>query len=348
MKIDGVDLTPGAAEFPRNQWYVAAFSRELTSEPLARTLLGIPVVLFRTEEGAPAALLDRCPHRGMPLSEGKVCGERLQCFYHGFEYAPSGECVAIPTQHRIPEAMVVPSYRVVECWELAWIWMGDQDAADPALIPSHDDLGLTAEGFAAQAGIHMTVETNYLLAFENYADGAHIPHLHGLGADNNDYDWDVTGARVRVTRWFDEEVEPWHRTLFGLAWSGRPIKRSLEHISYPPVVCSARAELVDRTGVEDTIDYRQMLFFTPREATGTHIFAAVCSNALKDDPERWPGWEAGMREADYDILEDMQRLHDSLPPLWRREVSVGFDEPLLRCRRIVAGKIVAERAQQAG
>src|SRR5262245_13491889 len=47
-------------------YYVACLSTELASgaRPLARTIAGVPLVLFRSN-GRPAALVDRCPHRNV-------------------------------------------------------------------------------------------------------------------------------------------------------------------------------------------------------------------------------------------------------------------------------------------
>lgn len=80
-------------------WYVACTSAELTARrPLARTLLGMPLVLFRDERGAPAALRDRCLHRNACLSAGDVLpGGRIGCPYHGWTYDASGRCVEIPS-----------------------------------------------------------------------------------------------------------------------------------------------------------------------------------------------------------------------------------------------------------
>ena len=50
----------------------------MTDAPLARTLLGEPVVLFRTGDGTPAALEDRCCHRQLPLSMGEVVGDGIR------------------------------------------------------------------------------------------------------------------------------------------------------------------------------------------------------------------------------------------------------------------------------
>ena len=53
----------------RNTWYMAGWSNEIAAEgKLVRTLLDEPVLMFRDSEGAPHALLDRCPHRFVPLS----------------------------------------------------------------------------------------------------------------------------------------------------------------------------------------------------------------------------------------------------------------------------------------
>jgi phenylpropionate dioxygenase-like ring-hydroxylating dioxygenase large terminal subunit len=56
----------------KNSWYVAAWDNELDAKPLGRMILGEPIVLFRSSDGAPVALEDRCPHRRLPLSMGKV------------------------------------------------------------------------------------------------------------------------------------------------------------------------------------------------------------------------------------------------------------------------------------
>ena len=56
--------------FIRNSWYVAAWADEIVHAPLARTLLGEAIVLFRDRTGAVGALEDRCCHRGTPLRFG--------------------------------------------------------------------------------------------------------------------------------------------------------------------------------------------------------------------------------------------------------------------------------------
>ena len=120
--------------FLRNCWYVAAWSREVGQEPLGRTLLNEPVVLYRTEDGVPAALEDRCCHRALPLSLGTVEGGNLRCAYHGLLFGRDGVCVEVPGQTRMPPGSAVRSYPLVERAGWIWIWMGDE-APDDSLLP---------------------------------------------------------------------------------------------------------------------------------------------------------------------------------------------------------------------
>jgi len=43
-----------------------------------------PIAVFRTADDEVFALVDRCPHRGGPLSEGIVQGRAIACPLHGW------------------------------------------------------------------------------------------------------------------------------------------------------------------------------------------------------------------------------------------------------------------------
>jgi vanillate O-demethylase monooxygenase subunit len=64
--------------FIRNLWYVAAWEHEIPADGLfARTIIDIPLVLFRDDTGRVVALEDRCCHRHAPLSHGRKKGGKL-------------------------------------------------------------------------------------------------------------------------------------------------------------------------------------------------------------------------------------------------------------------------------
>ena len=135
--------------FLRNYWYVAGYDHEIGRRPLGRIILGEPIVFYRLEDGTPVALEDRCAHRHLPLSMGKLVGDSLQCHYHGLRYDKTGTCVRVPGQDMIPRSARVKSYPVVERYHWLWIWMGDPALADPDKITDYhwlDDPNWGAKG----------------------------------------------------------------------------------------------------------------------------------------------------------------------------------------------------------
>lgn len=78
----------------RRAWHLAALSSDVTVKPVARTIAGMPIVLFRSD-GAVAALQDRCPHRNYPLSLGRVADGGIVCPYHGWAFASDGVCTKV-------------------------------------------------------------------------------------------------------------------------------------------------------------------------------------------------------------------------------------------------------------
>lgn len=170
--------------FLHNSWYVAAWAHELGDRPLARTILGEPIVLFRTASGAVGALRDRCPHRHLPLSMGKIVGEDIECGYHGMQFGVGGRCRAIPSQSLVPPSARVRAYPLREKYGWVWIWMGEADAADEALIP--DFSKLTDPAFAA-VGKTNHVRASYRLLIDNLLDLSHVGFVHTSTIGNAEF-----------------------------------------------------------------------------------------------------------------------------------------------------------------
>jgi nitrite reductase (NADH) small subunit len=56
------------------------------------------VAIFRNSEDKIFALLDRCPHKGGPLSQGIVFGERVACPLHNWSIGLDSGCAAAPDE----------------------------------------------------------------------------------------------------------------------------------------------------------------------------------------------------------------------------------------------------------
>jgi vanillate O-demethylase monooxygenase subunit len=161
--------------FIKNCWYAAGFPEELGRSLLARTYLGEPVVLYRKRDGKPVALEDRCAHRRLPLSMGRLIDDTLQCGYHGLIYDCAGACVAIPGQPRISPGTGVRAYPVVDRHAFTRIWMGDPAFADESLIPDYG--GLDRPDWASSR-IQFQVRAHYQLIIDNLLDLSHLAYVH--------------------------------------------------------------------------------------------------------------------------------------------------------------------------
>jgi vanillate O-demethylase monooxygenase subunit len=189
---------------PRNVWYPLTWSRNVTRALSRHRVLGVDLVVYRSEAGAPVALEDACPHRMAPLSIGKLKGDAIQCGYHGMTFGPDGRCVRIPGQTQIPPNARVPSYPVRDKMGLVWIWPGDPELADPSLIfdlpQYHEPNWRAAEGDALRIG------TNYLNLADNLCDPAHVSfvHLSTLGnaaSEEIPVEYTFDDRSVLVWRW---------------------------------------------------------------------------------------------------------------------------------------------------
>ena len=157
-------------------WYVACAADELDGGPLPRVVLGIPLVLFRDETRRPAALLDRCPHRNVPLSLGRVTEQgELQCAYHGWRFDGSGRCRLIPgLVDDAARERHATSFPTREQDGLIWVYpsSGTQPETRPFELPLTEAKGYVTvrRKVTARATLHATVE--------NALDVPHTAFLH--------------------------------------------------------------------------------------------------------------------------------------------------------------------------
>lgn len=157
-----------------DHWYAAAPIQDLGECPLGVTIWEQPVVLFRDAGGKVHALEDRCPHRLVRLSHGRVLPEGIECAYHGWRFDGHGHCIHLPYGELGTRAPGVRTYPVRESDGFIWIFPGDPARASsvaPLALPEWDHL----DYIASVAPIVCDAHFSYLL--ENLMD-MHHGHLH--------------------------------------------------------------------------------------------------------------------------------------------------------------------------
>ena len=94
ITIDPVDglLNKGL----KNLWYAVCPSDFVKTQPVSVRRFGRKIALWRDAAGQVHALEDHCPHRGAPLSQGVILGDRLACPYHGVEVRCDGTVTKVP------------------------------------------------------------------------------------------------------------------------------------------------------------------------------------------------------------------------------------------------------------
>lgn len=172
--------------FLRDIWYFAALASDLKPGRTARhEVLGEPVLLGRSPGGELFALRDICPHRAAPLSAGRFVREAngtesLECPYHGWRYAASGRCVAIPS---LTEAdtfdisrVAVRRYPAIESQGMVFLWISEGDRSRDDLPPPPTFPGVV--GGAPKLVDRMEFAAHIDHAVVGLMDPAHGPFVH--------------------------------------------------------------------------------------------------------------------------------------------------------------------------
>lgn len=341
---------PDTPPFVRNQWYVAAQGDEISRTLMERTLLGEPVVLYRTEAGEPVAMHGICPHRMLPLIQGKLVGDTVECGYHGFAFDCDGKCVRIPTQSKVPASFRTRTYPMVERGPWVWIWMGDPDSADPSLVPDTESIGIAADGWTACSLAHVHLAARAQLLIDNLLDLTHIGWVHAASIGQTDMVFsepdieDCDGRYIvrRVQR--NVELDGFHRYLFphiqeriDTALYTEVMNLGLYNACGPDVYLAATGEPVGRVNFVHAA--------TPETAYSTHYFGVVTRNFRLEDTalsDALAAQDQRVRSEDKATLEAIEPIADRYGDP-RHELSALADGGALRLRRRIFELLEAER-----
>jgi phenylpropionate dioxygenase-like ring-hydroxylating dioxygenase large terminal subunit len=195
-------------ELLRRYWQPVALSEELKPDgaPLAVTLMGEELVVFRDENGAIGVLDAHCCHRGADLSYGRLEDGGLRCIYHGWLFDVNGRILQQPGEpgggeHR--DAFCQPSFPCQETGGLVFAYLGP---GNPPLLPNYEFLKVP-EGHRFVSKIHHSC--NYLQSNEGNIDPVHLSFLHrNLELTEQDKKRRVSGSKSSPNSLFGADVAP--------------------------------------------------------------------------------------------------------------------------------------------
>lgn len=341
----------------RNRWYIAAFSNEISRTPFERTILGLPVALYRTEAGKPIAMYGICPHRYYPLALGKLKGDALVCGYHGFTFGDDGKCIDIPSQET-GAGFCQPTYPVIERGPLCWIWMGDADRCDPALIPPYDDIGLDQPGWRTSSFDYFHIRGRAQLLIDNLMDLTHLPfvHHHIPGGDHitkTPMRESHENGRYLLTRLPRLHWGPFHDMIYGpdAHFEGEAEVENETAFYGPEFIRTGLGNYVAIDGKPEVPAALGRLYIlhgiTPETATSTHYFGFSTRNFRLDDPqldEIQLKSDIQIRQQDVDAIEAVEARLDKSAAV-QRELLVRSDAPAVKVRQIIQAMLDSEANQ---
>lgn len=159
-------------------WYWALPSRKLKRKKvLPLRLLGRDLAIFRDETGRAQAVDAYCPHMGAHLAEGKVEGDGIRCFFHGWKFDSAGTLVDIPCQKR-PARASIKTWPTAERYGLIWVYTGDTPRAELPYVPELRDCEVDA-----MLGTRFVKECHPNVVMINAIDEQHFNTVHNLPVD---------------------------------------------------------------------------------------------------------------------------------------------------------------------
>ena len=164
-----------AGKYLRMFWQPVFCSHELAAgHAVPIRILGEDLTLYRGESGTPHVIGFRCAHRKTQLSIGWIEGDCLRCFYHGWKYDGSGQCVEQPAEPKpFAEKIRIPGYPVQEYLGLIFVYLGK---GKPPPLPRYPKLESPEQSLDT---VRLDRICNYFNNIDNSLDNAHVRFVHG-------------------------------------------------------------------------------------------------------------------------------------------------------------------------
>jgi vanillate O-demethylase monooxygenase subunit len=341
--------------FALNAWYVACTPAEIDEKPLGRMVCGQRIVFYRGPDGKPAALEDWCPHRGAPLSLGRVIEGKLVCGYHGLEMGCDGKTIAMPGQ-RVRGFPPIRTYPVIEQHGFVWVWPGDAVRAVEQQVPH---LHWADHPEWAYGGGMYHIAADYRLMIDNLMDLTHETYVHATSIGQPEIDeapckTTVEGDGAVTSRFMNGIQAPpfWKMAMraHGLPDDSAVDRWQICRFSPPShVMIEVGVALAGHGGYEAPKDKKVYSivvdFITPESETSMWYFWGMARNFRPDDRALTAQIRDGQAKIFAEDLEMLERQQGNLAR-WpeRKLLSLNIDAGGVQARKVIDRLIAAERA----
>ena len=346
-------MSPSVRPWPKNTWYVACTPDELSEKPLGRQICGERMVFFRGAEGVVQALEDFCPHRGAPLSLGFVRDGQLVCGYHGLTLGCDGRAVSMPGQ-RVGGFPATRAFAVIERYGFIWVWPGDQDKADTAVL---HPLAWAESPDWVYGGGRFHIQCDYRLMVDNLMDLTHETYVHATSIGQKEIDeapvkTEMAGEEVVTSRHMQNISAPpfWAMAMraAGLP-DDAPVDRwQICRFSLPShVMIEVGVALEGKGGYAADHDVKVSSvvvdFITPETETSHWYFWGMARSFMIEDTALTETIRQGQHKIfseDLEMLERQQLNLDRYPE--RKLLKLNIDAGGVRSRMLIDKAIARE------
>lgn len=202
MLTDAPELTTVANELPaggddpdrfdgKEAWYPVHYVASLDrTKPTRFTLLEQDLVIWWDQSAnCWRAMVDQCPHRLAPLSEGRIAEDGLlECPYHGWAFRGDGSCDRIPQQPEGGSAQesqraCVASFPTAVRQGLLFVYPGQPERANRVKIPMIETMEETPDDWIC-LNTFRDLPYDALTLLENVLDSSHVPFTHHKSVGN--------------------------------------------------------------------------------------------------------------------------------------------------------------------
>lgn len=343
--------------FLKNTWYVACQADEISDKPLGRKICNESMVFYKNAEGKVSAVQDFCPHRGAPLSLGRVCNGQLVCGYHGLVMGCDGHTISMPG-HQVKTFEPVKSFAVIERYGFVWVWPGDQSKVDPTKMPVFE--WFDNPKWAYGGGLYH-IQCDYRLMIDNLMDLTHETYVHSTSIGQQEIDETpsrtVTEADRVITSRFMEGIKAppfWQMAMRANDLDDQATVDRWQICKFTPpshVLIEVGVALAGKGGYDaDPKDKAYSVvvdFITPETETSIHYFWGMVRQFKPEDKELTARIREGQGKIFGEDLAMLEQQQKNLLANPQRKLKVlSIDAGGVMSRRIL-DRLLAEESKES-